>query len=61
MKKNNSKLLVILNLVSLVCGVIALILLFNGNVGFDNPIIWVLCGIVLSSISALGTQFFNKK
>ena len=61
MKDKSSKVITILNLVSLVCGVLALILFFNGNVGFENPIVWVMCGIILSSASALATQFFNSK
>lgn len=61
MKDKNSKLITIFNLISLVCGVIALILFFNSNVGFENPIVWIMCLIVLSSLTSLLAQIFNKK
>ncbi len=61
MNNKGSKVIIILNIVSFVCGVLALILFFNGNVGFENPIVWIMCLIVLSSISTLITQFFNSK
>ncbi len=52
---NNKKLMIILNSLTTIFGIIAFILLFNGGVKFENPIIWIICLLVLSSISALIT------
>lgn len=60
-KNKSSKLVTILNIISLICGILALILFFNGNVGFENPIVWIMCLIVLSSILTLITQLLNSK
>lgn len=61
MKDKTSKIITILSLVSLVCGVLALILFLIGNEGFENPIVWPMCGMILFSASLLITQFFNSK
>ena len=57
----NQNVITILNWITVVCGVLALVLLFNGNVGFENPVVWIMCLLVLSSVSALITQYFKKK
>lgn len=57
----NQTAITILNWITVVCGILALVLLFNGNVGFENPLIWIMCWWVLSSVSALIAQYFKKK
>lgn len=57
----NQSVITILNWITVVCGVLSLVLLFNGNVGFENPVVWIMCLLVLSSVSALITQYLKKK
>lgn len=60
MRDKNSKVIIILNLITVLCGSIALVLLLKGGVDFMNPIIWVMGLVVLSSVSSLITQYFNR-
>ena len=59
--KKGQKLLIISNIVTVICGIVALILLLIGGVDFKNPIIWFVCLIVVSSNSSLISQLANTK
>lgn len=52
-KDNDKKVLVILNAISLVCGVLALVMFSINGIDFKDPVIWVMFLIVLSSITSL--------
>jgi hypothetical protein len=49
----DKKILIILNVISLICGALAIIMFFVNGVDFRDPILWVMCLIVLSSITSL--------
>ena len=59
--ENNRKLMIILNSLTIIFGIIAFILLFNGGVKFENPVIWIMCFLILSSISSLITIITKSK
>lgn len=52
-KDSDKKVLVILNTISLACGLLALIMFFVNGIDFKDPVIWVMMLIVLSSITSL--------
>ena len=60
MKNKNQTLIILLNWITVICGILTLVLQFNGNVGFENPYIWIMCLLIVSSISTLITHYFNK-
>lgn len=55
MKDNKKKLSIILNVITIICGLLALILQLIGGVGFNNPFIWVLVLLVITSVASLLT------
>ena len=61
MRDKNKKIQMIANIITVLCGIGGLILLLNGGVDFKHPMIWLLCLMVLSSISALITQGLSLK
>jgi len=56
---NNSRFLVVVDVITIVCGVVALILVLNGGVGFDNPITWIICILLITTI--LSFVFHNSE
>ena len=54
MKNNKDKnILIIMNSISLVCGILAIVLFALGDVDLKDPVFWVMCLIVLSSLTSI--------
>lgn len=49
----DKKILIILNMISLICGILAIIMFSVNGVEFTDPSFWVVGLIVLSSITSL--------
>ena len=56
MKDKSTILITILELISLICGTIALVLQLHGGVSIEKPIIWLLVFIIVSSGASLITK-----
>ena len=61
MKDKTSILIIVLELITVICGSIALVLQLNGEVGYENPVLWLLVFIVISSFTSLITKIKTNK
>ena len=61
MNFNSQKLIKILNIITTICGTMTLILFFIEGIKFDNPITWIICLLVVSSISTLIVEHTHNK
>ena len=61
MKNKSQTIIYILNVITVICSLIALILFLNGGVDFENPIMWIMCLLLFSSSTSLITQIINCK
>ena len=50
MKDKKKTLIITLNIVAIICCIISLIGFFKANMGFDEPLIWLTCALLLSCI-----------
>ena len=61
MKDKTTKIIIILELITVICGFTALVLQLHGGVDYENPILWLLTFIVISSSASLITKIKDSK
>ena len=61
MKDKSTILIIVLEIITIICGFIALVLQLHGSVGYENPGIWLLVFIVISSAISLFTKLKDTK
>lgn len=61
MKDKKKTLIITLNIVAIICCIISLIGFFKANMGFDEPLIWLTCALLLSCIYNLKKVYSKKK
>lgn len=57
-KNKEQTFILVTNWITVICGGLTFILLFNGGVGFDIPVLWLLCLMIFSSVAALLKHYF---
>ena len=56
MKDKSTILIIVLEIITVICGFIALVLQLNGGVDYENPVLWLLTFIIISSATSLITK-----